>query len=61
MVWKEGGTAAFLRGSVPRLMHKVPANCFFFLFYEMFRRLLNADGSAGTETTKVATQKSAKN
>ena len=42
MVWKEGGAAAFLRGSVPRLMHKIPANCFFFLFYEMFRRLMKA-------------------
>jgi len=39
-VWQEGGAAAFLRGSVPRLMHKVPANCFFFVFYETFRRLL---------------------
>jgi hypothetical protein len=39
-VWKEGGASAFLRGSVPRLVHKVPANAFFFLFYEFFRRLL---------------------
>ena len=40
-VWKEGGASAFLRGSVPRLVHKVPANAFFFLFYEFFRRLLH--------------------
>jgi Mitochondrial carrier protein len=40
-VWQEGGPSAFLRGSVPRLVHKVPANAFFFLFYEFFRRILN--------------------
>lgn len=45
-IWKEGGAPAFLRGSVPRLMHKVPANAFFFLFYEVFKRVLrvSADG-----------------
>ena len=42
-VWQEGGAAAFLRGSVPRLVHKVPANAFFFLFYETFRRLLRVE------------------
>lgn len=40
MLWKEGGAPIFLRGATPRLMHKIPANCFFFLFYEMFRRIL---------------------
>jgi hypothetical protein len=40
MTWEEGGTSAFLRGSVPRLLHKVPANAFFFLFYEFFRSVL---------------------
>lgn len=40
---KEGGAAAFLRGSVPRLMHKVPANAFFFLFYEFFRSVFGVD------------------
>ena len=38
--WQEGGMEAFLRGSVPRLLHKVPANAFFFLFYETFRSIL---------------------
>jgi hypothetical protein len=41
MTWEEGGPSGFLRGSVPRLLHKVPANAFFFLFYEFFRSLLN--------------------
>jgi solute carrier family 25 S-adenosylmethionine transporter 26 len=40
---EEGGPAAFLRGSVPRLIHKIPANAFFFVFYEGFRRLLGVD------------------
>jgi Mitochondrial carrier protein len=39
-VWASGGAAAFLRGSVPRLLHKVPANALFFLFYELFSRWL---------------------
>eukprot|EP00934_Nitzschia_sp_Nitz4_P003134 Nitzschia sp. Nitz4//scaffold18_size181773//44679//45938//NITZ4_001903-RA/size181773-snap-gene-0.271-mRNA-1//-1//CDS//3329539975//3124//frame0 len=39
-IWVKEGPAAFLRGSVPRLLHKVPANACFFLFYEVFRSLL---------------------
>lgn len=42
-VWSEGGPAAFLRGAVPRLAHKIPANAFFFLFYEAFRRILRVE------------------
>lgn len=43
MTLQEGGTAAFLRGSVPRLLHKIPANACFFLFYEFFRSALKVD------------------
>jgi hypothetical protein len=42
-VWQEGGAMAFLRGSVPRLLHKIPANGAFFVFYEFFRRALKVD------------------
>jgi len=42
-VMEEGGYTAFLRGSVPRLMHKIPANGCFFVFYEFFRRVLRAE------------------
>jgi solute carrier family 25 S-adenosylmethionine transporter 26 len=50
--WAEGGPTAFLRGSVPRLLHKVPANAFFFLFYEFFRTVLGVrdDGESGAAT-----------
>mmetsp|Transcript_2820 Transcript_2820/g.7748 ORF Transcript_2820/g.7748 Transcript_2820/m.7748 type:complete len:393 (+) Transcript_2820:88-1266(+) len=46
----EGGPAAFLRGSVPRLLHKVPANAFFFFFYEFFRSVLRVQDE-NTSTT----------
>ncbi|CAJ1960121.1 unnamed protein product [Cylindrotheca closterium] len=46
---QEGGAAAFLRGSVPRLIHKVPANAFFFLFYEFFRSVLGVDDDVAME------------
>ncbi|KAL3944667.1 MAG: hypothetical protein SGBAC_001275 [Bacillariaceae sp.] len=49
---QEGGAAAFLRGSVPRLIHKVPANAFFFLFYEFFRSVLGVDDDVTMETSK---------
>jgi len=52
---KEGKTA-FLRGSVPRLLHKVPANAFFFLFYEFFRSLLKVQD----DTTATAANTSKK-
>lgn len=45
----EGGSAAFLRGSVPRLMHKIPANGAFFVFYELFRRVLGVEDSSSRE------------
>ena len=41
--WNEGGPSAFLRGSVPRLLHKIPANGLFFLFYEFFQSALNTE------------------
>jgi len=41
--FEEGGPSAFLRGCVPRLMHKIPANAFFFVFYEGFRRIMRVD------------------
>ena len=45
LTYEEGGGKAFLRGSLPRLMHKIPANSCFFLFYELFRRLLKVEGA----------------
>ena len=42
-ILEEGGPMAFLRGSVPRLMHKIPANGFFFVFYEFFQRVLRVE------------------
>ena len=39
------GPTAFLRGTPARLLHKIPANGLFFLFYELFRTML---GVAGT-------------
>jgi hypothetical protein len=42
-IYNEGGSWAFLRGSIPRLMHKIPANGFFFVFYEFFKRVLNVE------------------
>ena len=37
------GPMAFWRGSVPRLMHKIPANATFFVFYEFFRKLFGVN------------------
>uniref|UniRef100_A0A7S4AXD9 Mitochondrial carrier protein n=1 Tax=Pseudo-nitzschia australis TaxID=44445 RepID=A0A7S4AXD9_9STRA len=52
MTFAEGGAAAFLRGSVPRLLHKIPANSFFFLFYEFFRSVLRVQDDAAVGTAK---------
>ena len=38
------GWSVLLRGSGPRLLHKIPANGFFFLFYELFKKLLGVEG-----------------
>ena len=43
MTFQEGGIRIFLRGSTSRLIHKMPANAFFFYFYEFFRTLLKVD------------------
>jgi hypothetical protein len=52
LTFEEGGPAAFLRGSVPRLLHKVPANAFFFFFYEFFRTVLRVEDEVTSVTTK---------
>ena len=36
----EEGFAAFFRGTSSRLLHKIPANALFYLFYEVFRTML---------------------
>jgi len=48
--FEENGMRGFLRGSVPRLIHKVPANGAFFLFYELFRRVLQIDNYDKSES-----------
>ncbi|CAJ1961996.1 unnamed protein product [Cylindrotheca closterium] len=45
ITFQEGGISAFLRGSTSRLMHKMPANGFFFYFFELFRTLLKVERS----------------
>lgn len=40
-ILRDEGTHAFLKGSFPRLLHKMPANAIFFLAYELFRRLFH--------------------
>jgi solute carrier family 25 S-adenosylmethionine transporter 26 len=48
---QEGGPSVFLRGSVPRLIHKIPANAAFFVSYEFFRRLLRVEDIPASGTT----------
>jgi solute carrier family 25 S-adenosylmethionine transporter 26 len=50
--FEEGGPSAFLRGCVPRLIHKIPANAFFFVFYEGFRRILRVNEMKGVTDVK---------
>jgi hypothetical protein len=62
-IYKEGGAMAFLRGSIPRLVHKVPANAFFFWFYEVFKRILRVQEEKTfvvAKTTTVAAVKTTK-
>ena len=40
-ILEEEGVGAFMKGWVPRLLHKMPANSIFFLSYEAFRNVLN--------------------
>ena len=47
--YAEGGAAALLRGSIPRLCHKIPANATFFVWYEFFRRVLRVEDSSNDE------------
>jgi len=42
-VWNEEGFLGFLKGSKPRLMHKIPANGLFFVGYEFWRRVLRVE------------------
>jgi solute carrier family 25 S-adenosylmethionine transporter 26 len=39
-IYRKEGLATFFRGSMPRLLHKIPANALFFLCYESLRSLL---------------------
>lgn len=55
--WAEGGPHAFLRGSLPRLLHKVPANAFFFLFYEFFRSVLGVHDDAVVAAAAAAAKR----
>lgn len=43
-ITKEEGISAFMIGMAPRLMHKIPANGLFFLFYESFKSMLGVEG-----------------
>ena len=49
--FREEGPRAFLKGSGPRLMQKVPANAIFFVSYELFRRLLKVESFTSDNAT----------
>lgn len=40
---EQGGWSIFLRGSLSRLLYKIPNNAIFFVFYEFFKRLLRCN------------------
>ncbi|CAN0161303.1 unnamed protein product, partial [Discosporangium mesarthrocarpum] len=40
MAFLKEGPQAFGKGVTPRLLHKIPANAFFFVAYEFFRNIL---------------------
>ena len=52
MALEEAGPAVFMRGIVPRMMHKIPANGAFFVFFEFFRRLLRVEGAHDVKGSK---------
>eukprot|EP00966_Prymnesium_polylepis_P278590 6436337-Prymnesium_polylepis.1 len=39
-LWASEGGGAFMKGALPRLLHKIPAAATFWLLYEVFRTLL---------------------
>ena len=52
MALEEAGPAVFMRGIVPRMMHKIPANGAFFVFFEFYRRLLRVEGAHDVKGSK---------
>ena len=52
MALEDAGPAVFMRGIVPRMMHKIPANGAFFVFFEFFRRLLRVEGAHDVKGSK---------
>lgn len=44
-IMRDEGLLAFFTGTIPRLMHKIPANGIFFLCYELFRGILDVDAT----------------
>ena len=50
----EGG-GVFLKGALPRLLHKIPASAMFWLLYEIFRTLLRVEAPPKrSKSAKVA-------
>ena len=57
MALEEAGPTVFMRGIVPRMMHKIPANGAFFVFFEFFRRLLRVEGAHDVKGSKSETKR----